>query len=849
MRLKLVPILMFAASAYFYGQETPTTENVSGQNVAEIQTQPTSYFLKDIVIDGVKKYTPAQILRFTGLNKNERVEIPGLRISSAIKRLWEQNIFSVVEVYVESVEGEQVVLRFRLEDLKELGEVSFEGKGVNKSKQEKFIKDHNLKPGTKITSDLVSTIKNKIPQDYVSKGYADAKLSIQEKVNASDPALVDWTINVDRGKRIKIDHIEFEGNESVTDAKLRKKGFKETKQKRFGIGGILKSSKFIKEKYEEDKINLINYYQSLGFRDAQVVSDSVWRNDKNNFEINVKLEEGKKYYIGDITFLGNTTYSTEVLEKLLGYKSGDIYDAVGFNKKVGEDGGAEDDTDIKSLYLNNGFLFSQVIPVEKSVQGDSINLEIRISEGEKAAWNRVTWSGNDTTHDHVILRSLETKPGDLFSKSMIRRTFFTLAGLPYFDPQQLGQDIKPNPQDNTVDMHWTVVEKGSSQVQLQAGYGGNSFIGTLGLTFNNFSLRNFLKFKDFKPVPQGDGQTFSIQAQAGQYFQNYGISFTEPWLFGSRPTALSVGVNYSNVKYQDSNGQDQKLGIFSASAGLNRRLSWPDDWFTLYTGIQYQSYNFENYPFQFGQTTEYNGNAKNFSFNIGLSRNSAGFDPHFPTTGSNLEISLKFTPPYSLLNKKDYSSMTPVEKYQWMEFYKVKMKADTYNTVVGKLVLRSTAEMGFMNGYNKELGAPPFERFYVGGTGLFGGRFDGRELIPLRGYENASTTGYTTSSPYDITPYGGATIYSRLSAELRYPISLNQTAKIYALGFVEGGNAWNSWSTFNPFQLKRSAGVGIRVYMGAFGLIGFDFAYGFDPTIGSSEPAGWQTHFLMNQSL
>ena len=840
---------MFAASAHFYAQVTPQQGTTQDNNAVYAENQAGTYFLKDIVIDGVKKYSPAQILRFTGLNKNEQVDIPGQKISIAIKKLWEQNIFSVVEVYVESIEGEQVVLKFRLEDLKELGEIKFTGKGVNKSKQEKFVKDYDLKPGKKITNDLVSTLKTKIPQEYVNKGYADAKISIQDKVNANDPNLVDWTIDVDRGKRIKIDHIEFEGNDSVSDSKLRKKGFKDTKQKRFGIGGIMKPSKFIREKYEDDKRNLISYYQSLGFRDAAVVSDSVWRNKNNNFEINVKLNEGKKYYIGDITFLGNTTYSTEVLQKLLGYKTGDIYDAVGFNKKVGEDGGKEDDTDIKSLYQNNGFLFSQVVPVEKSVVGDSINLEIRINEGEKATWNRVTWSGNTTTHDHVILRSLYTRPGDLFSKSEIKRTYFTLAGLPYFDPQQIGQEVNPQPQDNTVDIHWSVVEKGSSQVNLQAGYGGNSFIGTLGLTFNNFSLRNFLKFKDFKPVPQGDGQTFSITAQAGQYFQNYGIQFVEPWLFGSRPTALSVGVNYSRVKYKDEKGEDMKLGIFSASAGLNRQLSWPDYYFSLYTGLQYQSYDFKNYPFQFGNTSESNGSAKNFSFNIGLSRNSAGTNPIFPTSGSNIEASLKFTPPYSLFNNKDYSTMTPVEKYKTMEFYKVKLKADTYNSIVGKLVLRSTAEMGFMDGYNKELGAPPFERFYVGGTGLFGGRYDGRELIPLRGYENASQTGYSLGSPYDITPYGGATIYNRFSLELRYPISLNQTANIFGLGFVEGGNAWNTWSSYNPFQLKRSAGVGIRVHMAAFGLIGFDFAYGFDKPIGGSEPSGWKTHFLMNQSL
>lgn len=839
MRYIFIPILIFFTSVSVSAQVATTSETTT-------QNQPqSSYVLKDIVVDGVKKFSPAQILRFTGLSKGEMVEIPGQKVSNAIKKLWESDSFSEVEVYVEDIDGQNVVLKFRLQDLMELGEVKFKGKGIGKSKNEKLIKDNSLKPGTKITNNLISTLSTKIPEEYKKKGFADAKITIQDKVNANDPNLIDWTIQVDKGKKIKIAKIEFEGNDQISDAKLKKKGFKDTKQKTLSLKGIFKPSKFIREKYDEDKVNLIKYYNSLGFRDARILSDSVWRNDKG-FNINVKLNEGKKYYIGDISFIGNTSYSTEVLQKLLGYRKGEIYDAVGFNKKVGEDGGKEDDSDIKSLYLNNGYLFSNVVPVEKAVRGDSIDIEIRIKEGEKAAWNRITWSGNTTTHDHVILRSLRTKPGNLFSKLDIKRTYFDLAGMQFFDPQQIGQDVVPNPQDNTVDLHWKLVEKGSSQVQLQAGYGGSSFIGTLGLTFNNFSLRNFLKLKDFKPVPQGDGQTLSVQAQAGQYFKNYSLSFTEPWLFGTRPTALSVGLNHSTVNYTDMYGASQKLNIFSASLGLNKLLNWPDNYFSLYTGIAYQRYNFSNYPFQFGGTTVYNGNVNNFSFNVGLSRNSAGYDPIFPTTGSNVEASVKFTPPYSLFQKKDYSSMTAQEKYKWMEYFKVKLKADSYSEVLGKLVLRSSAEMGFLQGYKKELGAPPFERFYVGGTGLFGGRFDGRELIPLRGYENASTEGGTST---DITPYGGGTIYSRYTAELRYPISMNQTAKIFALTFAEAGNVWSNFSSFNPFQLKRSVGVGVRVYMGAFGLIGFDFAYGFDKYIGGSEPSGWNTHFLMNQSL
>ena len=840
MNFKILPIILLMASmSQVQGQITQK------ENATQISEQQSgNYTLQGIVVDGVKKYTPEQILKFTGLYKGEAVEIPGQRISNAIKKLWDTNSFSKVEVYVESVNGEQVVLRFALQDLKELKDVKFTGKGIKKSQNEKLIKENDLKPGTKITENLVSTLQNKIPQQYIKKGFADAKINIQEKASGEDPNLVDWTIEVDKGKKVKIESINFEGNENVSSKKLRKKGFKNTKQKRF-FAGILKPSKLIKEKYEEDKHNLINYYNSLGYRDAKIISDTITRSDKG-FDIKVKLEEGKKYYIGNIEFYGNTVFSTEVLQRLLGYKKGDIYDAVGFNKKVGEDGGKDDDSDLKSLYMNSGYLFSNITPIEKSVEGDSINLEIRITEGERATWNKVTWSGNTTTHDHVILRALRTRPGKLFSKSDIKRTYFDLAGMQFFDPQKIGQEIKPNPQDNTVDIHWTLEEKGSSQIQLQAGYGGNTFIGTLGLTFNNFSLRKFLKFN--KLIPQGDGQTLSLQAQAGQYFQTYSASFVEPWLFGKRPTALSVSFSHSRVKYSDYYGNPMKLNIMSASLGLNKLLEWPDNYFSLYTGLSYQRYSFNNYTFYFGEETLTHGTANNFAFNVSLSRNSAGYDPIFPTTGSNIELSAKFTPPYSAFNNKDYSTMATADKYRWMEYYKIKFKADAYNEVIGKLVLRTSAEMGFLHGYNKQLGAPPFERFYMGGTGLYSGRYDGRELIPLRGYDDPSTSGGTST---DVTPTGGGILYNRFALELRYPISMSQTAKIYGLAFAEGGNTWKGFNSYNPFKLQRSVGVGVRIYMGAFGLIGFDFAYGIDklPYSTSNTPSGWQTHFLMNQSL
>lgn len=822
---------------------------------AQITTQPGNtqqpiakgggtYTLTNIVIDGAQQYSADQILRFTGLTKGEIIEIPGRKLGAAIEKLWDSDNFSKVDVFVESIEGNNIVLRFYLQGLSELGSVKFEGKRVSKSDQEDFIKKNNLKPGTKITQNLIKSLKYNISKKYIDKGFADVKVSIESTPDADKNNVVNWVIHVNKGKRVKIDKISFEGNEHVSDGKLRRKGFKDTKQKRFLLG-ILKPSRLIEEKYEADKKNLVDYYNSLGFRDMRIVSDSIWRNDKG-FNINVNLNEGQKYYIGDITFVGNTVFSSEALAKVLGYKKGDIYDAVGFKRKVGENGGEQDNSDILSTYMDNGYLFANVNAVERGIRNDTIDIEIRIKEGSKATWNRVTWSGNTVTHDHVILRTLRTKPGDLFSKADIKRTYFALAGMKYFDPQKIGQQVKPNPITNTADIHWSVVEKGSSQVQIQAGYGGNSFIGTIGLTFNNFSLKNFLKLKDFKPIPQGDGQVLSLRAQAGQYFQTYSIAFTEPWLFGTRPTALSVSANYSKVDYRDIYGAHQKLNILSLNAGLNRLLRWPDNYFSLYTGLAYEKYKFNNYPFQFGSQTLYYGEANNFSFNIGLSRSSAGPDPFFKTSGSDISVTAKFTPPYSLLNKKDYSSMSALEKYKWLEYYKVKFKADAYNEIIGKLVLRTSLEMGFLDGYNDELGPPPFERFYMGGTGLLYGRYDGRELIPLRGYEDASSTGGTST---DITPYGGGTIYNRINLELRYPISMSQTAKIYALAFGAAGNTWKGWENYNPFQLKRSIGVGIRVYMGAFGLIGFDFAYGFDKTVTGAENSGWKTHFLMNQEL
>jgi len=796
-----------------------------------------TYNFKDLNIIGTTKYSKTQIMRFTGFYVGKKIELPGQDIGNAIKKLWKQDLFSNVEFYVADITGDDIILTLNLVPLPELGEIKV--KGVSKGKGNKFIKDNKLSPGTKITDDLKKKLNNNINTFYKDKGYLNAGVNIKETPNPKDPNLVDWEVEIKKQNKVKINSINIENNTEFSDWKI-KKLIKNTKKK--FTGRFWKKSKFIQEKYKEDLEKVIDEYRSEGFRDAIITSEKVTTEPDGNLKIDINLNEGKRYYVGNINFNGNSAYPTELLQKIVGYKKGDPYDAVGFNKKVS---GSEKDDDIYTLYTNNGYLFSNVTPIEKSVKNDTVNLEVRIVEGEKATWDKVTFSGNTITHDHVIQRMLGTKPGDLFSKEQIKSTYFQLAGLGYFEPQQIDQNVEPNPTNNTANIHWGVVEKGSSQVELQGGYGGGRFIGTLGLTFNNFSLRNLMNGKWNGIVPQGDGQQISLRAQAGSNYQSYSLSFVEPWISGKRPTALSVSFYYTllNSTY---NGASANLNIIGASVGLNKNLTIPDNYFKFSNGLAYQLYKFNNYPFNFGTISLNDGQSNNFNYFASFGRYSNGPDPIFPTEGSEFEIAAKFTPPYSLFNNKDYTSLSIAEQYKWLEFYKIKTKAYWYKELIGKLVFKMGGEFGYLGTYNTKVGLPPFERFYVGGTGLNGNRFDGREIVPLRGYQDASSTGGTST---DITPTGGGTIYNKYVMELRYPITLSQTAKIYGLSFFEAGNTWNDTKEFKPFELKRSAGVGIRIFMPAFGLLGFDFAYGFDKVLNGSQPSGWQTHFIIGQQF
>ncbi len=817
---------------------TKTIDSTQQDNFTLDYANAKTFKLKDIVVTGDTKYSKNQIIRYAGFAIGEEIELPGTKVNNAVKKLWRSNIFSDIDLYVNKIEGDEVTLELALVSVPSLGEIKFNG--VKKSQREDLIKQNKLNPGVKITQSLINSTNNKIKNYYTEKGYPNSTINVDRQPVTGKEDEENITLNVNKGERVKIKDIVFEGNKNLTSARLRKKGMKNTKRKSINF---FKSSKMIPEKFQDDLKTLVEEYKSVGFRDAKVESYDIQKVDDKNVLVKIKVDEGKPYYLGNVTFSGNSIFTSEQLQRIFSYKTGDRYDAVGINKKIS---GSEKDDDIATQYMDRGYLFAKAIPVEKSVKNDTIDLDVKIFEGVQATLNKVTINGNTEAHDHILYRELRTKPGDLFSKSDIKRTMMELAQLGYLEPTQIVPDIQPNGENNTVDVEWKVAPKSSSQVELQGGYGAGTFIGTLGLTFGNFSIKNLFNRKAWKPIPMGDGQQLSVRAQAGNGYKNYSLSFVEPWIGGKRPTALSTSVYYSQYDYRDSYGEKAKLDILGASVGLTKLLTWPDDYFRLSNTISFQRYNFDNYALNVGNLQYENGSSNNLNYTIGLTRNSAGPDPIFPQSGSDISMSFTTTLPYSLINNKDYSNISDVEKFKWLEYYKVKAKAYFYKELAGKLVVKVGGEFGVLGTYNKKVGTIPFERFYLGGTGLNQNRFDGREIISLRGYEDATNSGGQTG---DLTPSGGGTIYNKYTLELRYPITMSQTAKIFALTFAEGGNVWNNTSEFKPFELKRSAGAGVRIFMPAFGLLGFDFGYGFDKGFGQSERSGWQTHFIIGQQF
>ena len=852
------------------------------------------YILGDVEVTGNIKYSPQTVITFAGLEKGQDIVVPGEDISQAIKKLWKLGFFSDVNFYVNEIKGDSIFLELNLNELPKLADVKV--KGLKKGKSQEVIKEAELKIGKIVNENLITTTKNYIEKKFRKKGFYNTKVNISTTPDTID-SQVKMVVQIDRGSKVKISEINFEGNDFLSDKKLRG-ALKKTKRR--NPIRIYKASKFIEDDYDADLKNLLDKYKEKGYRDARIVEDKVeYNKEKNSIAINIKVEEGRKYYFGDIRYLGNTVYTDQQLGRLLGVSKGDVYNGVLLQKRIA-DQTKPDGEDITNLYQNNGYLFSTINPVEISTANDTIDFEIRINEGPIAYFNKITVSGNDRTNDHVIYRELRTKPGEKYSKDDLIRSVREIGQMGYFDPESIDPQFKNvDAQAGTVDINFKLAEKGSSQIELQGGYGGGGFIGTLGLSFNNFSMRNLFNKKAYKPVPMGDGQSVALRLQGSTFFQTYSLNFSEPWFGGKKPISFNTSLSHSKQFRFDSRTRDvnrsQGFNITSLSVGIAKRLTVPDDFFVLSQNLSFQYYDLNNY--NVGLFTFGDGTSRNLSYTVALSRNSKGTNPIFPMYGSEFSISGRFTPPYSLFNGVDYANLGGKEEYKyiyngssytyiddngisqlvnpgdyltevpsannptptradnvqdaaadqgkidqkrfnWLEYYKIKVKGDWYTNIYDKLVLRTLGEFGYMGAYDQSRGLVPFERFYVGGDGLANFQLDGREVIQLRGYPNNS-----------LSSNNGGTVYNKFSLELRYPITLNQSASIYALSFFEAGASYDNFKNYNPFKMQRSAGVGLRVFMPQFGLLGIDFANGFDPVPGETQKSGWQTHFIIGQQF
>jgi len=862
------------------------------------------YILADVLVTGKLTYNEQTVVTFSELEKGQAIQVPGEEISNAIKKLWRLNLFSDVNFYVSKVQNDSIWLELSLVELPKLSEAKIQG--IKKGKREALLKDTKLTKNIVVNENLLTTTKNYITNKYKKDGYYNTKVAIN--VIPDTLGTVKMVVNVDKGDKVKVKSIKFTGNTQLSNGKL-KGAMKNTKVKAFPNPlRLFKSSKFVEDKYKEDLGSIVDKYKEKGYRDARVTEDTVTYDAKKNLvSIAINLEEGHKYYFGNIKYIGNTVYTNQQLNQILGIKKGDVYNGIMLQKRIA-DPSKPDGLDITNLYQNNGYLFSQINPVEVKTANDTIDFEIRIVEGPIAYFNNVTVVGNDKTNDKVIYRELRTRPGMRWNKEEVIGTIRELGALGFFDAETIRPDVKnPDPAAGTVDVEWHVTEKGSSQIELQGGYGGGGFIGTLGLSFNNFSIKNIFNKSAYTPLPMGDGQKLALRLQGSTYFQTYSLSFTEPWFGGKKPIQLFSTLSHSKQFLYNYSSRDvdrnKSFTISSITVGLSKRLSQPDFYMRLSHSLTFQYYNLNNYNtglFTFG-----NGTSRNVNYTVELSRDNRGRNPIYPSSGSYFSVSAKVTPPYSLFNGIDYKNLgnqaeyklrntgttaiagangspsidpgdyirtetdalgntlsykanTPGEatadqskvdqqKFNWLEYYKVKFKADVYTKLAGKqsheLVLRSLAEFGFMGAYNSARGLVPFERFYLGGDGLANYALDGREVIQLRGYPNQSLAPLVNGTQV------GGTIYNKFSLELRYPITLKQQASIYALTFAEAGRSFDSFKAYDPFALKRSTGFGLRVFMPAFGLLGIDFGYGFDPVEGGTQKNGWETHFIIGQQF
>lgn len=865
------------------GRRTPTDRDRLELSYAN----PKEYEIAGIEVVGLESLDKNALVSLSGLKVGDRIRIPGDATSNAIKKLWERGIIGNVTIYLNKVEGERAWLTIELNERPRLTRITISG--VGKTHQSELKEKLDLIKGRVVTDAIKKNAELTVKQYFIDKGFLNVDVKVVPHRDSIIFNGVALNVEVDKKSKVKINHINIIGNEEIAASKLKSKMKKTNEKLRFHLFreafdlathpkklayfmlhseemtqdelkerlsekvnvNFLKASKYKKNEYKADKNGLIDYYNSKGYRDALIVSDSIYPVSDSQINIDIKVEEGQKYYFRNITWTGNFVYEEDVLNRVLGVQKGDVYDMELIQKRLSFN---PTGPDISALYMDNGYLFFDVKPVEIKVEHDSIDIEMRIYEGERTKINRVIIQGNDRTSDHVVRRELRTLPGEYFSRDLLIRTQRELSQLGYFDPEQIGINPVPNMADGTVDIEYSLVERPSDQVELSGGWGGfYGFVGTVGLVFNNFSIRNITNFKAWKPLPVGDGQRLQLRIQAnGRQFQNYSFTFTEPWLGGKKPNSFTLGTNHSVVRtFPFLNVEQGTMRMTTLSAGLGKRLRWPDDFFTLMNTFSVTLYDFDNFQSQGNQQIGFStGQAKNLMWNVTLARNSVD-NPMFPRSGSNISLSISLTPPHSLWRNIDYETASNEEIFKWVEYNKWMFDATYFQSLVGKFVFSARAHLGMLSTYSKRAPTGPFDRFQMGGSGLSGNQWIvGYDIIALRGYEDLMVTPPGFGAVDEVGSLRGGVAYNKYVFELRYPITMSPASTIFVLGFAEAGNNFHNLSQFNPFVSYRATGVGARIFMPAFGLLGIDWAYGFDALPGrGGQISGSQFHFSIGQQF
>ena len=840
----------------------------AGSDIVVDYNKPQKYIVGGIKVEGNNYFSPDQILQITGIQPGMEVTVPSEELTSVVNRLWLQRYFEDVSLVVDSLSTARDTAYFKVLIVERPRVSRWTFKGV-KSGEEKELRERlNFRRGGEFSDYVAKTSTDIIKRYYKEKGFYNVDVDVNTKRDSMIRSAIRVQFAVDKGEKVKIKTITFNGAENVKEGKLVK-AMKKTRDARFR--NFFSSKKFNETEYEKDKRALISAFNEAGYRDARIVKDTMYFVSPSRLQIDFELDEGQQYYFRDITWTGNSVYSSDALNEILKIGKGDVYDVVTMEKRL-FGGGKQNEYDVSKLYRDNGYLFFNLQPVELNIEGDSVDVEMRVVEGKPATLNNIIINGNDLTNERVIRRQVFTRPGYLFSQSEFERSIREIASMGQFDPEAImdpakGYSIIPNQLNNTVDLVYNVTEKPSSQLELSGGWGGNTFVATVGVSFNNFSTHRFFDKTAWRPVPLGDAQNLSVRFQTnGTYYTSLSASFSEPWLFGKKPTSLNLSLYYTRQTnsyiYYNILNNNEFMEVYGFAAGIGKRLKWPDNYFVLYNQLSWQTYRLQNWAYQFLFNT---GISHNLSYTLSLSRNSTD-QQIYPRMGSDFSLSLQLTPPYSLLRKKnygildengnptkvsnpkdiDYNLQSSETRYKWIEYHKWTFQGAIYTKLVGDLVLMARAQFGYLGYYNRTWGYSPFEGFRVGGDGMSGYDTYGSEIISLRGYENYSLTP-TAMSLYNTTGnYYAGNVYDKFTVELRYPVILQPQSTIFALLFLEGGNCWSDIRDFNPFQIRRSAGVGVRVFLPMIGLLGVDWGYGFDNHDGIG---GSQFHFVIGQQF